>query len=123
MGLMACIFMKLEEIRKILNSLSVIANVKIPLLLDTEANVSVLKAATDNAQFCHYPLQVTLTTLIGYSNTHTSLLGKGNITCHQNKHLGSFAFYVTESGMNLLGVDFFQALGFKVQFKYSNIPD
>lgn len=90
--------------------------VSLPLLMDTGAAASLLNASTYHKLFSHLPLQQPCTSLCGYDNSKTVMLGVLRVSVHYgSKHLPSFPFYIIERRANLLGLDLFTSLGFTLR--------
>lgn len=93
-----------------------LADVTLPLLLDTGAAASLLNATTYHKFFSHMPLASSATALCGYDSSKIDILGVLRVPVHYgSKHLLSFPFHIARRGANLLGLDLFTALGFTLR--------
>lgn len=93
-----------------------LAEVTLPLLMDTGAAASLLNSSTYYKFFSHLPLEHPATTLCGYDSSRIDILGVLHVPVHYgSKHLPSFPFYIARRGANLLGLDLFTGLGFTVR--------
>lgn len=93
----------------------VINNVKVSLTLDIGAKVSLLSRAVYDQHFSQVPLQTCPRRLQSYDGGDIVTVGCIRVTVqYADVTLPDFLFYVSASGMSVIGVDLFDALGFKV---------
>jgi hypothetical protein len=85
------------------------------LMLDPGAQVSLLSKATFEQYFVNIPLRVPQLELQTYDGSSIKVLGC--IRCsvqYGDVILHNFTFYVATSGRAVMGIDLFEALGFKM---------
>ncbi|KAG1956975.1 retrotransposable element [Pimephales promelas] len=93
-----------------------LAEVTLPLLMDTGAAASLLNSSTYFKFFSHLPLDHPATALCGYDSSRIDILGVLHVPVHYgSKHLPSFPFHIARRGANLLGLDLFTGLGFTLR--------
>lgn len=93
-----------------------LAEVTLPLLMDTGTAASLLNSSTYYKFFSHLPLEHPATALCGYDSSRIDILGVLHVPVHYaSKHLPSFPFHIARRGANLLGLDLFTGLGFTLR--------
>ena len=90
-------------------------NVKVDLMIDLGAKVSLLSRPIYQQFFNNITLRAATLKLISYDGSDISSLGRMHCTVqYKDVVLPNFEFYVSASGRSVMGVDLFDALGFKV---------
>ncbi|KAJ8354422.1 hypothetical protein SKAU_G00219890 [Synaphobranchus kaupii] len=93
-----------------------LAEVTLPLLMDTGAAASLLNSSTYYRFFSHLPLEQPATALCGYDSSRLDIMGVLRVPVHYgSKHLPSFPFHIARKGANLLGLGLFTGLGFTLR--------
>ena len=93
-----------------------LAEVTLPLLMDTGAVASLLNSSTYYRFFSHLPLELPATPLCGYDSSRIDILGVLHVPVqYGSKHLLSFPFHIARKGANLMGLDLFTGLGFTLR--------
>ena len=92
-----------------------VANHTLKFLIDLGAKVSVLNHPTWKRCSSAYSLRPTTTQLIGYDGKPIKALGIVSLPLqHDHQPSNTFQFFVTSRGLNLMGVDLFDHLGFNI---------
>ena len=93
-----------------------LAGVQLSLVIDLGAKVSVLSKASYDQWFHWCKLQQPADRkLVGYAGSPIEVLGRVQLPVRYREcKLPEFPFYITASGTDILGLDLFDALGFRI---------
>ncbi|XP_072169474.1 uncharacterized protein [Diadema setosum] len=92
-----------------------IAGHSVSVLIHVGAKVSILSADLYTTLFANHPLTPAIGRLLAYGHSTIPVLGMVTVpVAYKDVTLDSFTFYVTK-GKSLMGVDLFDALGFRLQ--------
>ena len=97
---------------------------QITLLVDLGVKVSILNLAFINSLQPRPVFSRSTVSLTAYGGSQIPQLGTVQLSVHYaSQHIASFSFQIVRFGQALMGIDLFDALGFRIQEPNSHAPD